>query len=223
MRSVLFIMLAGLLFFPALWGHAEPTLINGLAVIFNDVAINFQEIEETTAEEEQLLRRQYARQPSILQQKINQLRSSALELLVERQLILHEFETAGYKLPESIIEEHIKSTIREKFGDSGRLIRTLHSRGMTYAAYGKQVREDFIVHGMILKNVGTEVLISPYKIKTYYTQHLDQFKADDQIKLRTIFLANKSDPDEAATRKRAEEILAKIQGGASFAEMAGIY
>jgi len=223
MRSVQFHAVVGLFFLSNHWAGAEPTLINGLAVQVNDVPITFQEIDEATAEEERSLYYRYARQPQVLHQRITQLRSSALELLVERQLILHEFDTAGYKLPESLIEEHIKSTIREKFGDRIRLLNTLHAKGMTYHDYQKQIREDFIINGMILKNVGTEVLISPYKIETYYTQNLDKFKAEDQIKLRTIFVARKPDRDEAATKQLAEELLAKIRSGADFAEMAGVY
>jgi parvulin-like peptidyl-prolyl isomerase len=221
MRPVLLNMLVVVSVFGTGSGRAEPTLINGLAVVVNDTPITIQEIEDATDEEERLLYYQYSRQPQVYQQKVKQLQSSALELLVERQLILHEFNTAGYKLPESIIEEHIKSTIREEFDNRIRLIKTLHSKDMTFEDYKKQIRERFIVNGMIHKNVGSEVLISPYKIETYYAQNLDKFKVEDQIRLRTIFLRTKSDRDEAATKKEAEEILAEIQGGASFAELAG--
>jgi parvulin-like peptidyl-prolyl isomerase len=220
MRSVLFNTLVGLVFSFTLAAGAEPSLINGLAVVVNDAPITLQEIEDATAEEERLLYYQYSRQPQVYQQKVKRLQSDALESLVERQLILHEFNAAGYRLPESIIEEHIKSTIREKFGDRIRLIKTLQSKGITYEEFRKQIKEDFIIHGMIHKNIGTEVLISPYKIETFYAQNVDKFKVEDQIKLRTIFLGNKPDRDEAATKKLAEEILAKIQGGASFAEVA---
>lgn len=203
--------------------RGEPVAINGIAVIVNSVPITFQEIEKDTAREEDLLRLQYRSNPQQLRQRIEQLRASVLDLLVERELILHEFDAAGYRIPESIIEAHIKGTVREKFGDRVTLIKTLQSEDLTYEQYKKQIREDFIIHAMSMKHVGAEVLISPYKIETYYTQNLDQFKVEDQIKLRMIFLANKSDRDEAATKKRAEEILTDIKEGTAFAEMASKY
>jgi len=203
--------------------RGEPVPINGIAVIVNSVPITFQEIEKETAREEDLLRRQYRGQLQELRQRIEQLRASVLDLLVERELILHEFETAGYRLPESIIEEHVKGTIREKYGDRVTLIKTLQSEDVTYEQFKKQIREDFIIHAMSMKHVGAEVLISPYKIETYYTQNADKFKIEDQIKLRVIYLGNKSDRDAAATKTLAGEILAKIESGASFAEMARIY
>lgn len=203
--------------------RGEPVPINGIAVIVNSVPITFQEIEKETAREEDLLRRQYRAQPQELRQRIEKLRASVLDLLVERLLILHEFETAGYRLPENVIEEHVKGTIREKYGDRVTLIKTLQSEDVTYEQFKKEVRENFIIHAMSMKHVGSEVLISPYKIENYYAQNLDKFKLEDQIKLRVIYLTNKPDRDAGATKTLAGEILSKIEGGAAFAEMASIY
>lgn len=197
--------------------------INGIAVIVNSVPITFQEIDKETARDEDRLRREYRAQPRELTQKIEQLRASVLDLLIERLLILHEFETAGYKLPESVIEEHVKGSIREKFGDRVTLIKTLQSEDVTYEQYKKEVRENFIIHAMSMKYVGSEVLISPYKIENYYAHNLDKFRLEDQIKLRVIYLAVKPDQDAEATKALAGEILAKIEGGAAFAEMASSY
>ena len=65
-------------------------------------------------------------------------------------------------------------------------------------------------------------MISPYKIETYYKAHQDDFKMEDQIKLRMIVL-NKTSPDDTNTVQRANEILGEIKGGASFQEMASVY
>src|SRR2546426_276234 len=66
-------------------------------------------------------------------------------------------------------------------------------------------------------------MISPYKIETYYGENRDKFKMEDQVKLRMIVLTNKVDRNAEATRKFADEIAAKLEAGASFAEMASVY
>jgi parvulin-like peptidyl-prolyl isomerase len=56
----------------------------------------------------------------------------------------------------------------------------------------------------------------------YYQAHQDDFKVEDEIKLRMIVL-NKTDSDDTNTVKLAREIRDKIKEGAAFAEMASIY
>ena len=66
-------------------------------------------------------------------------------------------------------------------------------------------------------------LISPLKIEQYYKAHQDEFKVDDQVKLRMIVISQPEDGSPGEARKIANEVLAKIDSGVSFAEMAGIY
>jgi parvulin-like peptidyl-prolyl isomerase len=202
---------------------ADTVPINWLAALVNDVPITFKEIDDRVADDERLIRYQYQNQPQIRDRKIAQLKSDVLSLLIEKQLILHEFKTAGYQIPQGIIDDYIKSTIREEFGDRARMIKTLTQQGITSEAYRKRIQEEFIINGMIQKNVGGDVIVSPYKIEKYYNANLDKFKLEDMVKLRMIFLANKPGRDEAATKKFAEELREKIKAGASFADTAKAY
>jgi peptidyl-prolyl cis-trans isomerase SurA len=103
------------------------------------------------------------------------------------------------------------------------LVKELQAQGLTFEAYRKRIREEIIVQAMVGHFASSDVLISPFKIETFYQQHQDDFKVGDQVKLRMIFLAHKPNRSEEATRKLAEEILAKLESGTPFAEMASIY
>jgi peptidyl-prolyl cis-trans isomerase SurA len=205
----------------ALKARAEPVVVNGIAARVNDAIITFQQIEGEMEEPERLLRSQLGNQPEALKQRITQLRNEMVELLIERLLILHDFNNnPNYKLPESVVEEVIRRRIRDKFGDRARMIKTLEQQGIKLETFRQRIKEEIIVNAMEFKNVSSAVVISPYKIESYYELHLDDMKVDDEVKLRMIFLAIKTDRDAQATKKQAEEILAKIKAGASFAEMA---
>src|SRR6266513_1303635 len=228
MRFAPSIVLAALLLppCPARCAQSGPVTVNGIAVKVNGTVITFREIEDEIDEKSmRLLSLQYGRQPAVFQEKVEKLRSDTVQLLVERQLILDEFKTgesAGhYKFPENYINEEMKRRIRDRFGDRVRMIKTLQEQGITHEAYRQRLKEEFIINAMEYRNVGSEqIVVSPHKIETYYTEHPDKFKVDDQVKLRMIFLANRPDRDAEATKKKAEEILAEIKGGASFAEKA---
>jgi len=168
-----------------------------------------------------LLRSQLWKQPEILKQRITDLRNNTVELLIERLLILDDFNNnPNYKLPESVVEDVIRRRIRDKFGDRARMIKTLEQQGIKLETFRQRIKDEIIVNAMEFKNVGSGIVISPYKIQTEYELHLDDMKVDDEVKLRMIFLANKPDRDAQATEKMAEEILSRIKGGASFAEEA---
>jgi peptidyl-prolyl cis-trans isomerase SurA len=230
MRVVVFIALAGCLGggWPAA-GRAQspPTLVNAIVAIVNGKVITREDIESAIVADEDLLIRQYGRQPQVLAEKREALRQDALESLVENELILHEFEvqaeTAGFKFPENVIEEYIKTTIRRRYGDRLRLIRSLQAKGLTYESYRRQVREDFIIRAMTSQNISSGILVSPFKIENYYASHQDRFQVGDQVKLRMIVLANKPDRGPEATKKLAAEILAELESGTPFAEMASLY
>jgi parvulin-like peptidyl-prolyl isomerase len=197
-------------------------MADGIKAVVNDRAITYAEVEDSARDAANALRQQFASQPEVFQQKLNELLNDSLDQLVERQLILHSFDTEGYKLPDSVIDEMVQERIHDQFGDRVTLIKTLQARGMTFEQFRKQVREQYIATQLRLQNVQREVIISPTKVVDYYQGHQDNFKIDDQVKLRMIVL-NKSLADDTNAIKFAREIQAKIKEGASFTEMATIY
>jgi len=208
---------------PAPAAQSGPVTINGIAVKVNDAIITFREIDDEIDESSlRRLRAQSGRQPELFQQELEKLKSDKVQLLVERQLILDEFKNAGYKLPENFVEEEVRHRIRKQFyNDRVTMIKSLEHEGMSYETFRQRIREEIILVQMEYKNVGWEkFIVSPHKIETYYAQNLDQFKVDDEVKLRMIFLAYKPDRDAETTKKLAEKILAEIKGGAPFDEMA---
>ncbi len=222
MKKVCFRFVALVCMAGALPAMAE--LANGIKGVVDDSVVTYEEVHSLTAQTADVLVRQYRSEPSTLEKKMNDLLEENLEKLMERQLILHEFKTAGYNLPESVIDELVQERIRTDFGDRATLTKTLEARGMTYEKFRQQVRERFIVEQLRLKNISSEkIIISPHKIETYYKAHQDDFKVEDEVKLRMIVLNKTSEESAPQVRKLAEEILAKLKEGASFSEMASIY
>lgn len=90
---------------------------------------------------------------------------------------------------------------------------------MTFEDFRRRIKNDLIISELIHENV-PEPIISPRKIETYYQEHRDNYKLADQVKMRMIVLNKGEAPD--GVRKRGEEILSQLKGGASFAEMATV-
>ena len=203
--------------------RSDAELVDGIDAIVHDSIVTFGEVNDASDRVVRQLHDEYAMQPTVLREKLVGVYKDTREELLERKLILHEYETAGYNLPESIIDEQFENYIKGKYPTRVAFIRTLQEEGITYEKARRDFRETFIVEQMRYKNISSAIMISPHKVETYYVDHKEDFKEEDQVKLRMIVLTNAPETDNTQTRKLAEEILGKIKGGASFAEMAGIY
>ena len=200
----------------------QADTVDGIRAVVADRVITQAEVEDYTRPALDALRRQYVGQPDEFEQKANEAIMDSEEQLVERALILHSFDKDGYHLPESYVDQLVQDRIRERFGDRVTLMKTLQAQGMTFEQFRKQIREQYIESAMRNQNVAREIVISPYKVENYYEKHQDDFKVDDQVKLRMIVLT-KSSSDDTNTAVLADEIAQKIKAGASFEEMAGVY
>lgn len=201
---------------------ATPNLVNGIAVIVGDAVITYKDIQLALAEDLDMLERRYGNQPEVFQQKAAELERAKIEEMVENELVLQEFKRAGYVLPESYFQSKIDEDIR-RFGDRLTLTKTLQAQGITFETYRNRIRERIILQEMWRAKVPRDPLISPTKIENYYTQNLEKFRMEDQVKLRMIVLTNMPNNTSYSPKKIAEELVAKLDQKASFIELAKVY
>jgi peptidyl-prolyl cis-trans isomerase SurA len=202
---------------------AQYKLSNGIAAIANEAVITHQDVVQASEEVISLYRRTFFNNPEAFEQKRIAAMSDALEQLIDRQLVLHDFRTIGGIIQESWIDDTIKERVREQFGDRATLTKTLQSQGITYETYRQRERDRIVSMMMERKNVGEALLISPAKIERHYETNLHRFKLGDQIKLRMIRLSRSSGASVEDVRQLASEIKVKIDGGVPFSEMASVH
>ena len=223
MKLVRILIPAGVFLIAGYCARAE--LANGIEAIVHDAVITHHQVNSLNEQTYDQLVRDYRGQPAVLEKKLHTMESENLEKLLRDQLILHEFKTAGYNLPDSVVDELVQERIREdpRFHDRATFTKTLAEEGMTYERYRQQVRDRFIIGQLRMKNISQEIIISPHKMETYYLAHRQDYKVEDEIKLRMIVLNKNTEDKRANAPKLAEEILAKLKDGAAFAEMATLY
>lgn len=199
-------------------------LVNGIRAVVYDAVITQGEVDADAALVAGELQRQFRRQPEMFEKKINETLAESLEKALQRQLILRDYVASGYQMPESIIEEVVKERIQAEFGGNrAKLTETLQARGVTYEQWKKKTRDNFIISQLQAKNIYQELIISPNKLEAYYLNHPDEFKVEDQVKLRMIVLNKATEAEAETARALAGEISSKIKEGAAFAEMASVY
>ena len=205
---------------------AQAALVNAINVVVNESVITVDQVERTILPLLQTAANLYAGQREAFELEAEKIRTNAVEALVEHKLILAEFKTAGYALPESFIDDEVKDQIRKNFsGNRVTLIKTLQENGKTYESFRQEQRERIIVDYLRRQQpfFSQKILISPKQVEAYYREHQDGFKLTEQVKLRVIVIDQPADGAPGAGRKIAEEVLKKLNEGVSFKEMATIY
>lgn len=213
--------LAGLAIASLLPLAGAADMVNGIAALVGNSVITFEQVQRLIVRPVDALRVQYASQPDVFRQRALEIRKEGVERLIERRLIIQEFEDLKVNIPETYIEEHVQKEIKEHYDDRATLQKTLQEQGITFESYRRDIREQFIEYIMRGRNVPRDILISPGRIDRFYRENEDKFRMADQIRLRMIVIEKTRNPVDAM--KLAKEITTKLDEGVSFAEMAAVY
>lgn len=203
---------------------ARAELINGVKAIVHDSVVTFDEVNAEAAAAARLLQQRHRTDPEEFRKKLAAVLDENLDRLVEHQLVLRDFEQAGFSFPDSLVEEALQDEIRRRFnGDRATFIKTLQADGMTVEKYRQRLRDQLVVGALRSRNISRELVISPHKIEKYYLENRDKYRVEDQVKLRMIVINKSAGTDTPPARALAAEILAKLKEGAAFVEMASVY
>ncbi|MFZ5807350.1 MAG: peptidylprolyl isomerase [Verrucomicrobiota bacterium] len=225
-----FIVLALVLFYRA---DIQAQIIDGVAAVVNDKVITFSEVKRLVDPTEAQLREMH--NGLELMEKVKEARLTTLKALVERELIIQDFDKQGFFIPENVIEDQLQHVIKTQYGgDRNALIRTLQANGVPLANFKQELRDQMIVQAMRGKNVAAAVIVSPFKIEQYYQDNIKQFTRQPEVKLKLLFLrralfkeartdakgvTEEVDPQFAL----AQELHRKIETGVNFSELARTY
>lgn len=217
MRSRLPVLLLLVVVFVAS-AHAVEEILDGIAAVVNKDVITFSQVRELIGARERTLRETFNGQE--LTKKVTELRLNAINDLIDRQLVLQDFEKNKFSIPEFVIEDHLATIIREQFNnDRQAFVRTLQAQGFTLQRFRKLETDKMIVQAMRQRNVKVNPMLAPGKIEEYYRAHIADFSTPEQIKLRMIVIHKDTTDAESIAR----DLRAKIKNADDFVRLAKIY
>lgn len=203
-------------------------VIDGIAAIVNNDVVTFSQVRELVGARERSLREIYS--GTELENKLKEMRLSAIKDLIDRQLILQEFkklQEKGASIPDYIVDDRVQAIIRQEFGgDRSAFVRTLQAQGFTLTRFKEIEREKIVIQAMRQSKVDNNFVISPTQIQAYYDKNKQAYATPEQVKLRMIVVREGTSgdiPDAGSKRELAEEIREKVAKGAEFDRMAQMY
>jgi parvulin-like peptidyl-prolyl isomerase len=206
---------------------AAQSSSNGLAAVVNGNVITKSEVRDAVNAQEQMLRFQLQNNPAALQRELNNLRATALDSLIDRELVLAEFKRLGAAIKSQWVDDDVNGIIRESYkGNRDAFVKELAGNGMTLKKFRELREKMMIVQAMRGKQAAQQPPATPQEVQDYYNKHVAEWREGDMIKISTITIAKFSADSNGTVesqRKLAEEIRGKLLKGADFATTAKTY
>ncbi len=198
----------------------EEPLRHGIAAKVEDRIITFEELRMEMAPLISRVRND-SRSPAEFVQKMSELYLEVLRNLVDRILIVKAFKEKKYNIPASYLENEYERVIIEDFSnDRTKFIQHLRSQGKSVREFRKDLRERIIVSVMRNEMRKSQSEISPEKIANFYSENKIHFYQEESVRLRLIMLKPIADESLDLLRQNAAGIIARLEEGADFAELA---
>ena len=212
---------------------AASQLVDGINAVVHDSVVTYAEVEMMTLPAQEVIARDYSPESEVYLKKLSDARNDSLDQLLERQLILHDFKVT-FSQPErqalidkeinKSVDQEVEDEIRTRYGGNRMtFIQTMQAQGVSKERHRQQIRDRIIIGWLRQKNISSELIASPHRVEVYYLAHRDEFRVQDEVKLRMIVLNCPGENEAARTEKLAEDILTALKEGATFAEMATIH
>jgi peptidyl-prolyl cis-trans isomerase SurA len=202
---------------------AQQREIGGIAAVINDKVITKSEYQEAKKANEQMIR---ATTPPGTEQNslLSEASAKALDQLIDRTLILQEFEKVGGEIKPQMLDEDLNKIITDRFGgDKSKFLDQLKQTGLTQAKF-RDLRSKMISEDIMRRQHSRTILFAtPKQVRAFYDKNVDRFRTVGKMDVSMITLAKASEIPGVTPemrKKLSEEIYAKLKKGADFAAMA---
>ncbi|WP_269807844.1 peptidylprolyl isomerase [Sideroxyarcus emersonii] len=222
-QKILTLVLLG---FATVAAAAEPqkqaTPIDRVEVIVNDDVITHNELEKRVTSVSKMLQRQNTALPdrSILERQV-------LERMITEMLLAQFAKETGLRIDDVQLDKTILRIAQQNKFDSVAAFRAkLEHDGTDYNEFREEIRNEIISARLREREVDSKLVISENDVDNYLSNQERQEGKGEELQLAHILVVV---PEQASAdkiqsyRSRAEQALAKLRGGASFAQVAAGY
>ena len=151
-----------------------------------------------------------------------QLRTQAINNLINREVLLLESDKKGIKVDKAEVAEGIKS-IQKRFPSQKEFDEALKNMQLTLAELEQQYLQKATIQALLDQEIISKIKIKDGEARAYFDSHTEEFKQKEQVRARHILVKVDKGADEktkAEARKKLVDVKKKIVAGEDFAELA---
>ena len=157
---------------------------------------------------------------------------------IVRELMYQEGQSKGSGVSPEMVDKELQE-FKKSYESEEKFQENLKLRGLSEEELKKGIEVDLIAKNLLDERVKGKVHVTDTQVKKFYEDKKESFKRPDSFRARHIFVAyiphdvvKNSSPEEikekseeyrAASKKKIEEVFAKVKSGDNFEELAKQY
>ncbi len=209
-------------------GHAAPVELNRIKAVVNNEPITQTMVDQAVQTQVQiwLMGNQGMVSRTEAEREIRRMEESALDDLIDRNLILSEFKKLGGQIKDQFIDEAVNQFVSDRFkGDRDKFMEELKKSGMTIAQFREMQRDQIAVQALRSKHGGEDTVPNtPWEKKAMYEKIKGEFASEGQPKLRIMSIPKQTPTGSAEDQKKVlDTVLGSLREGGDFGELAKKY
>ncbi len=180
--------------------------------------------------------------PSNADRDFNDRQKDVLRDLIDQQLLLQKGKDLGITGDTELVKRLDEMRKEMKLDSMEELEKAAEAQGASYEDFKQNMRNQIITQRVIGQEVGSHLAMSKEDERKFYEQHKAEMEQPEQVRLSEILIAPKvaakpaapgakadapSDAENeaalAAAQAKANDVLAQIQKGVPFADLAKKY
>ncbi|MGA8531544.1 MAG: peptidyl-prolyl cis-trans isomerase [Acidobacteriaceae bacterium] len=193
-------------------------VVEDIAARVNDQVISKSDYDRAEQELQQEAQQQGWTQAQLMEQRRDLMRS-----LIDNQLLLSKGKELGINGETEVIKRLDDMRKQYHLASLEDLQKAAEAQGVSFEDLKEQIRENVIRSEVISQEVGSHIQVAPSEVRAYYDAHKQEFEKPEEERLSEILIPT-ANPDDAAqvadAKKKAEDIEARLKGGADFATVA---
>lgn len=148
----------------------------------------------------------------------------ALDVLIERALVVDDFEQRGGALPDSAVDVRVEEILRNKFrNDRTALQKALEEEGLTFDEWRADLRAQIILSVMRDREVDSKVAVAPREVREAYERNIGRYRVPEQVELRMMRISRGRTPEELDVKRRQmQDVRRRILAGEDFGAVAKV-
>lgn len=184
-----------------------PDRLNAVLATVNGEPISLGDVLPLTQAREYQAAAAYS--GAALEKEICKLRLEAVDDLIDNKLIVADYATKSFTIPERDVDAAIdEASIQMGCRSRGELVKKLREGGSSLEEFRKRVREQLIVQLMLHREYHASNFITPEDLHRYYREHKEEFSRQERIELAMLQLSAKGPEVENLVREISEKLAA---------------
>ena len=146
----------------------------------------------------------------------------ALRDLIDQSLLAQRGKDMGLSVEADVIKQLDQIRIQNKLPDMDALEKAVTQEGLNWDDFKNNIRNKILTQQVIQREVGSHITIGHDDTMKYYEEHKNDFVKPEEVALRAIEISTegKKDSEIPDLKKKAEDLLKRINDGEDFAVLA---